>query len=290
MSLSHDLQKLADRTGGRATRSARRTTAKQLAECAGKYGIKDIRQIKPKTISRFINSMRDDRGTRSLQNKMAHVREILREAGRGQMADEKILSNENLGISGGSRIGTHTSITDDVFYEKIEHLPEDVRLSAELQRALGLRLAETVGAGRRNILERLERDIKREYAQEVHISEQTKGGRSRNTTLSEPQYEKAREVIDRAIKYLEKNQREYLIKGKSNTFKSAYDRYSNTMRRAGFEGKISTHSMRYSWAQDRLESYFSDSCDKREARARVAQDLGHGEGRGRWIASVYAQK
>lgn len=287
MSLKHDLQKLADQTGGRATRSARRTTAKQLAEFSGQYGIKDIRQIKPKTISRFIDSMRDGNSIRSLQNKMSHIREILRESGRSQLADEKIISNESLGIAGGSRIGTHEAIPDDKFSELIEKLPEDVRVTAELQRTFGLRLSEAVGIGNKDVLKRVERDLERDF---VHIYEQTKGHRPRDTSFSSKQYGEAREVVTKALKYLTDNRREYIIQGKAGTFESAKNRYSNMMRRAGFTGKISTHSMRYSWAQERLESYFRDSYDRREARALVAGDLGHGPGRGRWIASVYAQK
>lgn len=291
MSLKHDLQKLADRTGGRATRSARRTTAKQLAQFSGQYGIKDVKQIKPKTIERFIDSIRDDCGTRTLQNKMSHIREILREAGKGQLADEKIISNATLGIEGGSRIGTHQSVDDDRFSGMIEKLPADVKIAAELQRSLGLRLGEAVGAGSMDILQRLERDIERDYVKSVHITEQTKGGRPRDTSFSPAQYEKAREVISRAIKYLEENKREYLIQGKSDTYKSAYDRMSNSMRRVGgFVGKESSHSSRYSWARERLAEYQKDGLGTKEARERTAADLGHGSGRDRWVASVYVQK
>lgn len=290
MSLIHDLQKAADQTGGSATRSARRTTARQLANFSDKFGIKDVRQIKPKTIVRFIDSLKASNSTRSLQNKMSHVREILRASKRDHLADENLISNSRLGISGASRIGTHEPVSDAQFTEMIKELPDDLRIATELQRALGLRIAEVVGAGRKDILMQLQRDIRREYRKEVFICEQTKGGKARNTSLSKEQYEKAQEVIGKAVEYLQSNNRKYLINGKSDHFKSAYDRMSNTMRRAGFTGKTSSHASRYSWSRERIKAYQTEGLSLREARLRTAQDLGHGPGRGRWVASIYARE
>jgi hypothetical protein len=44
---------------------------------------------------------------------------------------------------------------------------------------------------------------------------------------------------------------------------------------------------RYAFAQERVQAYRAQGYSEREARAATSQDLGHGEGRGRYIASVY---
>ena len=38
-----------------------------------------------------------------------------------------------------------------------------------------------------------------------------------------------------------------------------------------------------------MQAYRNDGLSEREARAATSLDLGHGDGRGRYIASVYAR-
>ncbi|SPX19995.1 DNA-binding prophage protein [Escherichia coli] len=67
----------------------------------------------------------------------------------------------------------------------------------------------------------------------------------------------------------------------------------------GLTGKYSPHSLRYAWAQDDIRRYLAQDDIRRylaqgfsekEALAMVAMDLGHGDGRGRWVKQVYAHE
>jgi hypothetical protein len=61
--------------------------------------------------------------------------------------------------------------------------------------------------------------------------------------------------------------------------------YRNLCHRAG----IQSHAARYAFAQERMHAYRNDGLIEREARAATSLDLGHGDGRGRYVSSVYTR-
>ena len=72
--------------------------------------------------------------------------------------------------------------------------------------------------------------------------------------------------------------------------KSAMDYCGTTRRREmGLTGADSTHSLRYAWAQGCHSSSLSGAGVQQERGAGqwVAMDLGHGDGRGRYVVQVY---
>ncbi len=71
--------------------------------------------------------------------------------------------------------------------------------------------------------------------------------------------------------------------------KSAMDYWHNQATRIGLTGAYSPHSLRYAWAQDAIRHYLAQEFSRKEALAMVAMDLGHGDGRGRYVAQVYAK-
>lgn len=292
MKLLIEMQLIADNAGGSsATRKARRGTAADLAYFAnGKYGIKTFSGIKTKTIERYVEHLKNTRSDRSLQNTMSHIRVMLQRTSKSPMSMEPALSNKMLGISNASRTGTHRAITlmelEDRF-SNLDTLP-DVLATAQLQAALGLRSKEAVMVGRIDVLERLERELSN--SNYCSIREGTKGGRARTVTLACAQYERAIIAVRKAIDMCDSDQRNHLINSKENNLKSALNRYNNAMKRAGFTGKISPHSLRYAFAQERIAAYEAEGGGKRLAREYTAQDLGHGSGRYRWINQIYAQK
>jgi hypothetical protein len=50
--------------------------------------------------------------------------------------------------------------------------------------------------------------------------------------------------------------------------------------------RLQSHAAGYAFAQERVEAYRAQGYSEREARAATSQDLGHGDGSGRYIASV----
>ena len=67
------------------------------------------------------------------------------------------------------------------------------------------------------------------------------------------------------------------------TLKQATTWYRNAMHRLGVQG----HALRYAWARERMDAYRADGIGTSEALARTSMDLGHGDGRGRWVKMVY---
>ena len=71
--------------------------------------------------------------------------------------------------------------------------------------------------------------------------------------------------------------------------KSAMDYWHNHLRDAGLTGEYAPHSLRYAWAQDAIRYYEEQGLNHKEALAVTSTDLGHGDGRGRYIEQVYGQ-
>ncbi|OWG22441.1 DNA-binding prophage protein [Klebsiella pneumoniae BIDMC 35] len=69
--------------------------------------------------------------------------------------------------------------------------------------------------------------------------------------------------------------------------KSAMDYWHNHLRDAGLTGEYSPHSLRYAWAQDAIQHYQEQGLSHKEALAVTSTDLGHGDGRGKYIEQVY---
>lgn len=105
----------------------------------------------------------------------------------------------------------------------------------------------------------------------------TKGGRPRWTHLVDPQ--RALEAVRDALAVVQRDGR--LARGAN--LRQAATWYRNAMHRLGMQG----HSLRYAWARERMDAYLADAIPMAEALARTSMDLGHGDGRGRWVRMVY---
>ncbi len=82
-----------------------------------------------------------------LQNEMAAVRCILKQAGRDRLAQSERLNNRSLGLSGASRNGTKLAITPEHYRDVLETARakiRDWRQRWNSQRLMGLRSQEAV--------------------------------------------------------------------------------------------------------------------------------------------------
>jgi hypothetical protein len=120
----------------------------------------------------------------------------------------------------------------------------------------------------------------------VRIIEGTKGGRARDVHPAD--LNRALTAIERAQATLKALGRRYLVTradgSATSGLKQALGIYRNVCHRAG----VQSHAARYAFTQERMQAYRSDGLSEREARAATSLDLGHGDGRGRYVASVYA--
>ncbi len=286
--LSKSLSTLARQAGGSfKTVADRMKIADRMAERMLNLNIqiRDVRHIKTHHVELYIRSrLAESISKRTLQNEMAALRAIFNVAGRSKLADpaHECLSNSALGLSGASRDGTKVAISDERYqavFSVIKIKDEGVAAAVQLSRCLGLRTEEAVQSAKslRTWQQALLRGDER-----VRVVFGTKGGKPRDTTVVDR--EKTLQAVNHALKIAMNNNGKLVDKPNLH---SAIDRYRNIVKDAGLTGKISPHSLRYAYSRETTEYHMQRGFSKKEAEALVSMDLGHGDGRGHYVARVY---
>ena len=288
-----DLGHISSKMGGSSpTREAREGSFRTFATAMQKagFGIRSAAQIGGRHMTAFVaQRQKDGVSSRTLMNSMSHIRTMLEFIGKASLAKDPVYSNEVLGIGQGSRIGTKEPLTDKAQAEfKAAMLAEGRRgiaLTMDFQRLIGLRMTEAIRGGHLDTLKRWERELTQKGI--VHVVEGTKGGRPRDTHVVDKTG--ALRVIREAKELLKAQGGGYLVRradgSAAKDLKEARSIYRNLCHRAG----IQSHSARYAFSHDRLAAYMVGGLSEREARAALSMDLGHGDGRGRYVASVYVR-
>ncbi|MFS6933757.1 integrase domain-containing protein [Klebsiella oxytoca] len=286
--LSKQLITLARKSGGSfKTVSDRSRIASRFAQSMLKLNIqiRDVSNIKTNHIELYIKSRQSQSiSKRTLQNEMAAVRAILNTAGRTKLADpnHERLSNSALNLSGASRDGSKVAISDERYHAALVHVhdkDEGVAAAMQLARYLGLRTEEAVQSAKS--LKTWQQALNK-GEERIRIVFGTKGGRPRDTTIVDR--ERVILAVNNAIKYAEEHNGKLIDKPGLH---SAIDRYRNTLKDAGLTGRESPHSLRYAYSKDATEYHMSKGMSRKEAEAMVSMDLGHGDGRGHYVARVY---
>ncbi|MEQ9887222.1 integrase domain-containing protein [Pectobacterium zantedeschiae] len=247
--------------------------------------IRDAKNIKPRHIEMYIRSRKEEKiSIRTLQNEMSAIRSILRVAGKTIMAnpENEKLSNQALGISGASRDGSKVAIPDNVYQsilDKVNATDKGAAAAMELSRLLGLRTEETIQSVKS--LKTWQKALQN-GDEKVRIVFGTKGGRPRDTTVIDR--DKLINAVNNAIHITSENNGRLI---NSPALHLAIEQYRNIVREAGLIGKYAPHSLRYAYTQDATKLHLKNGFSKEEADALVSMDLGHGDGRGRYVARVY---
>lgn len=245
--------------------------------------IRQVEHLKARHIEGYIRGrLAQGIAKRSLQNEMSAVRCILKQAGRDRLAQSERLNNRSLELSGTSRNGTKQAITAEHYIHVLETArAKDPGLAAalELSRLLGLRSQEAVQSAQslktwRQALDRGESRLTVVFG--------TKGGRPRETVILDPGA--VRKALENALSVAEHRCGRLIDKP---DLRSAMKYWHSQASRAGLTGVYSPHSLRYAWAQDAIHHYLAQGFCEKEALAMTAMDLGHGDGRGRYVAQVY---
>lgn len=113
----------------------------------------------------------------------------------------------------------------------------------------------------------------------------TKGGRPRETIILDAVA--VRKALDNALAVAEDRHGRLIDK---SDLKTAMKYWHSQASRLGLTGAYSPHSLRYAWAQDAIRHYLAQGFCEKEALAMTAMDLGHGDGRGRYVVQVYGRK
>lgn len=242
--------------------------------------IKSFQNLTTKHLQAYVNHIKVTCTSRTMQNKLAHVRQALHAANRGKFADLPQNSNRALGIEKASRDGTHRPAHEAVNLSRIAKMPAGHQACANLQIFLGLRAQEAVMAGQSlaSWKHQLEKTGK------FKVIHGTKGGRPRTVDLLDAQCrENALAAILEGLKVL---QEKCLIK--SISLEGAVKSYQRAMQKVGFSGAQSSHSLRCAWAQMRYPIHLETTGgDRAEALALLSLELGHGDGRGTYVDKCY---
>lgn len=245
--------------------------------------IHDISQIKVSYIEGYIQTRQQQNiSKRTLQNEMAAIRQTLTAAGREKLADYPRLSNQALGISGASRQGTKVAITEKeyqtIHQQALNQCPA-IAVTLDLAKTFGLRSEEAVQSCQSLKTWQMALEKGKKH---IHVVFGTKGGRPRDVYIIDPQ--KALQVINHALVIM--HQQNGKLINKPN-LKQAMTYWRNQTSRLGLTGNISPHSLRYAFAQQQIQYYLKQGYSEPEALAKTSMDLGHGDGRGRYIKQVY---
>lgn len=271
-------------SGSDGTKKERAETGSRFADFLREKNvqIKAVEHIKARHIRDFAaRQIERGKDPRTIQKELGHLRQILRQAGRGQLADLKDISNKNLGVGGASRDGKKTALHPDRVRDLVANLKTPgVRAVVWLAQNLGLRAEEGRQADR-DTLKRWEKNLM--DGKPLRVIRGTKGAVKRSV---EP-FDRARALaaVRGALKVAESNPKGVLIPAAS--LKQAETLYRNEMNRAGFVGEASGHALRYAFARAQFEGYRAEGLSEKEALTATSLDLGHGDGRGHYVKQVY---
>lgn len=272
---------LADKGAATLTKTRMQTTFKAI-EAFGKqqrWGSVDPASLTAKQLKGFVAArIEEGISARSIQNEMSHVRRALEGVGRTDFAQE-VCSNKELGVPSGTRIGAGKVVEPEVLQRALKQAPADTKALIELSRSLGLREREAIQAA--NSLREWDRALSQ--GQPIVVRDGTKGGRTRSVVVAPGGLERALGAVRAAQAVL--GQQKQLVVSKS--LKAAVEQHSDRLAKLGLKGENSCHSLRRAFAMDQYKHYLAVGCSQKVALSRTSNDLGHGDGRGRWVFNNY---
>ncbi|HCC5837221.1 integrase domain-containing protein [Citrobacter farmeri] len=248
--------------------------------------IQRVEQIRVRHIECYIQArLAQEIGKRTLQNEMAALRAVLQQAGRKQVAEHERLTNKALGLAGAPRHGTNLAITPEHYQQVLEAARDKdagLAVTLELARLMGLRSQEAVQC--RQSLKTWKQALERGETR-LTVVFGTKGHRPRETVIQDAGAVK--KVLENALSVAEQRNGRLIDRP---SLQKAMNYWRKEIAKAGLTGIYTPHSLRYAWAQDAIRQYLAQGFSDKEALALTAMDLGHGDGRGRYVAQVYGRQ
>ena len=265
-----------------------KTQARLIARAvvaSGFPGLQSARNLSEKHVRAAMTTMSQTRSVRTMQNITRSLRYVLDGTGKTHIRDR--LTNQELGFAGASRQGTKTAITPETFarvHAAILALEDKRRAAAlsvvvNLSRYGGLRISECRMAGttaQTNVRELVERGT-------ITVRDGTKGGRLRRVDVAPANVHGLKDALHKAAEICKTEG--HLWPGKNS--RAAAQNLSKYCAEVGLKGAQSHHSLRYAFARSQYQNYLSQGLAKNEALRALSLDLGHGDGRGRYVEQVY---
>jgi site-specific recombinase XerC len=276
---------LKKKHGARGTRQRMHSTYKQLERIAkeGKWGPISPKSITHKQVAIYVaKRIEEGISAHSIQTEVSAIRRAMEGAGR-HIDAVNLFTSVSLGVPPVSRKGDGIPISETTYLSALERADRSTAALMRLQHDLGLRLNEAIEvAGTLSVWEK----TLRAGATHVHLLHGSKGGRPRYISILPQNFDTAYRAIVTALA-LTNGGRNFPIQ--ANNGRHAARLYSQKMAELGIKNEESSHSMRRRFACNQYEWYLQNGLTSKEALARLSMDLGHGDGRGRWVHNNYVR-
>ena len=236
----------------------------------------------------YIDYLRDN-GIRvsTLHNRLASIRRSM--SALGKNPDDAGISAKTVGLESRNRTGTKEPISDALLEAAINKATDlgehGFAIVLRLQRLLGYRGLESLMSI--SELEAYALEANLIVQANIPITNGTKGGRPRFTQLIYARSAETISVIQEALIHM--RQHGFLVAGGKSGLKTARSKYHFLATKVGLTGKYSPHSLRYAYAVEKITELRDQGFNRKEALSLVANFLGHGSSRSRYISSVYGR-
>lgn len=281
---------VAKRQGSWATRERATRTWNSLIKFAKekKWDLAPA-TITPKQLRIYLENRCTVISSRSVQNEASHLRRAIEGAGRviGNVRDEKnSWSSTRLSVPEATRIGGKAAADPARWQEAKPQMPKDVLAVVELVQEMGLRKKEAVMSG--PSLAEWSRELSKPDSLErgcyLNVTWGTKGGRPRFQYVPVGQVEATKKAVSTALTVGALHKGDLID---APDLEAALKRYSNCISRLGLSGNDSGHGLRRAFAQRQFSFYRDSGRTEKESLSLLSTDLGHGDGRGRWVWNNY---
>ena len=223
----------------------------------------------------------------TMHNRVASIRRSI--SALGKNPEKSGITAKGVGLEPRNRTGTKEPISDaqlQAAVNKAIELGENgFAIALRLQRLLGYRGLESLMAIIE--LEKFALEASVISQTDIAITSGTKGGRPRFTQLIHARADETILVIKEALIYM--RQHGFLVSGGKSGLKTARSKYHFLAAKVGLTGKYSPHSLRYAYAVEKITELRDQGYNRKEALSLVANFLGHGASRSRYISSVYGK-
>ncbi len=239
--------------------------------------------ITVKQVRKFVqHRVMQQANPRTIQNEVSLLRRSIIGAGRGTLLTKALFSSARLGVPAGSRIGKGKAVDRELLEQARPNLQSQFMAGVDLQLELGLRMNEVIMCDSQLPVWLLE--LTEKGASFVTVSKGTKGGKMRDIAILPSHRERCVKAIRTALT-LTNQGKDFLIQSK--TLRGACEKYRAHLSKVNLRGENSSHSLRRAFAVRQYHVYLSDGHSEQETLRKLSRDLGHGDGRGRWVFNNY---
>lgn len=276
---------LVKKMGGTTTRTRNKSTFNQLQKIAKKerWG-PDLspQNMTHKQLKKFVEiRVKSGITAHSIQTDVSAIRRALEGAGR-HIDVVKIFDSKSLCVPSFSRAGNGVKVDETLLKNALEKANQKVASLILLQRHLGLRMNEVLHA--KNSLKSW-KSVLENGGKDLRLTNGAKGGRPRTISIFDDEKEAVLQAINQNLIATQDGKFSAIVGAK--TLATAKRYYTKNLAELGLKNEFSSHSLRRAFACDQYRRYLEKGYSEKNALSLVSNDLGHGDGRGRWVWNNY---